>query len=594
MRVVGSETVRGLATYIGSLVHYSARGDALTSARHQSFIASHLLCSGLALCVFPIYLALVGRPSLLGAIAFLWLLSPIAFAVFLSRTGRLSTAHFISGINFAGLVTYCAWATGGLVSGLLPWLIVVPLGAALATDRRVVAWSAGAAGLGLCVLAVLGGLGLVPVLHALPLSPAAFVFVGAASAMAYAAGLVAIVQLVHAQSEGAIRASEERCRLLAEATNDLVTRHDDKGRVVFASAAAQQLLGEPERMILGDGFFERVHVTDRPAYFTTLSRCRANNEPLSVEFRVRRAGSGAAAPYIWVEMQCRPTQPVGRGKRDHDGIVAITRDISDLKAREAELRKARDAAEGASQAKTEFLATMSHELRTPLNAVIGFSEVLNRELYGSLGETRYRDYARLIHESGEHLLDVVNDILDMSKIEAGKFQIVKEPFDVASLIKSTCDLMRHTAEKSSLSLKVDVAPDMPQLAADNRACKQMLLNLIANAIKFTKPGGWVRVSAHVEAGYVVLAVADNGVGIADQDLPKLGRPFVQGSNSSDQNQEGTGLGLSVVKGLARLHGGSLELTSKLGEGTTVTIALPLKAPVEQTEAPLHPLKASAA
>ena len=592
MRVVSSETIRGLATSLGSLVHHSARGDALTSARHQSFIASRLLCGGIALCVFPIYLALVGRPSLLGAIAFLWLLSPIAIAVLVSRTGRLATAQLISGVNFAGLVTYCAWATGGLVSGLLPWLVVVPLEAALATDRRTVVWSAAAAGLGLCVLAVLTGLGLVPALYAL--SPAVFVFIGAASAMAYAAGLVAIVQLVHAQSEGAVRASEERYQLLAEATNDLVTRHDDKGRVVFASAAAQRLLGEPTRRLLGDGLFERVHVSDRPAYLTTLSRCRANSESLSVEFRVRRAGSGEAATYTWVEMQCRSTQRADRGKRDHAGIVAIIRDISGRKARETELLKARDIAEGANQAKTQFLARMSHELRTPLNAVIGFSEVLNRELYGSLGEARYRDYARLIHESGEHLLGVVNDILDMSKIEAGKFQIVRESFDVASLINSCCDLMRHTAEKSSITLKVDVAPGIPKLAADNRACKQILLNVIANAIKFTKPGGWVRVSAHVEARDVVFTVADNGIGIADQDLPKLGRPFVQANNSSDSGQEGTGLGLSVVKGLARLHGGSLELRSKLGEGTTATIALPLNAPVEQVEAPSHPLKVSAA
>ena len=544
------------------------------------------------LCVFPIYLALVGRPSLLGAIAFLWLLSPIVIAVLVSRTGRLATAQLISGVNFAGLVTYCAWATGGLVSGLLPWLVVVPLEAALATDRRTVVWSAAAAGLGLCVLVVLTGLGLVPALYAL--SPAVFVFIGAASAMAYAAGLVATVQLVHAQSEGAVRASEERYQLLAEATNDLVTRHDDKGRVVFASAAAQRLLGEPTRRLLGDGLFERVHVSDRPAYLTTLSRCRANSESLSVEFRVRRAGSGEAATYTWVEMQCRPTQRADRGKRDHAGIVAVIRDISGRKARETELLKARDIAEGANQAKTQFLASMSHELRTPLNAVIGFSEVLNRELYGSLGEARYRDYARLIHESGEHLLGVVNDILDMSKIEAGKFQIVRESFDVASLINSCCDLMRHTAEKSSITLKVDVAPDIPKLAADNRACKQILLNVIANAIKFTKPGGWVRVSAHVEARDVVFTVADNGIGIADQDLPMLGRPFVQANNSSDSGQEGTGLGLSVVKGLARVHGGSLELRSKLGEGTTATIALPLNAPVEQVEAPSHPLKVSAA
>jgi cell cycle sensor histidine kinase DivJ len=226
---------------------------------------------------------------------------------------------------------------------------------------------------------------------------------------------------------------------------------------------------------------------------------------------------------------------------------------------------------------------MSHELRTPLNAVIGFSEILSRELFGSLGEPRYREYARLIHESGEHLLNVVNDILDMSKIEAGKFTIVKEPFDVAALIKSCCDIMRHTAEQRGLSLKVHVAPDIPELAADKRACKQMLLNVISNAIKFTESGGWVEVSARVEDGNVVFEVSDNGIGIADQDLSRLGSPFVQANSSYNRSHEGAGLGLSVVKGLARLHGGTLELTSTLGEGTTARIGLPLDVLSESVE-----------
>lgn len=589
-----SESVRGLAAYFGSLVHDSARGDALTLARHQSFIASRLLGGLLALCVFPLYLVVVGKPSLLGAAAFLWLLSPIAIAIFLSRTGRFAAAHLISAANFAGLVTYCAWLTGGLTSGLIPWFVVVPFEAALAADRRIVGWSAAAAGLGFAVLAALGLFGFVPPPYTLPLSPQQFVLVGAATATAYAAGLAVMVQMVHWQSEGAVRAGEDRYRLLAENANDMITRHDERGRVVFASQAVQQLLGEPAQKVLGDGLFERVHVADRPAYLTALSRCQSNNEAMAVEFRVRRAGAGEAGRYTWVEMRCRPMRPMEGAKLEKPGIVSITRDISDRKAQEAELLRARDEAESASRAKIQFLASMSHELRTPLNAVIGFSEILNRELFGALGEARYRDYARLIHESGEHLLNVVNGILDMSKIEAGKFKIVKEPFDVASLVNSCCDIMRHTAEQKSLTLEVDVAPAIPELAADKRACKQMLLNVIANAIKFTEPGGWVRVSAKVDGQNVMLAVSDNGIGIADQDLPKLGNPFVQADSSYNRSHEGAGLGLSVVKGLVRLHGGTLELTSKLGEGTTATIMLPLDAVLESVEAPLHTATVSAA
>jgi cell cycle sensor histidine kinase DivJ len=592
--VFGNESVRELAAYFGSLVHGSVRGDPSTAARHQSFIASHLLASLLALCVFPVYLVVSGKPTLLGALAFLWLLSPIAIAIFLSRTGKFAAAHLASAANFAGLVTYCAWLTGGLGSGLIPWMVVVPLEAALATDRRIVAWAAGAAGLGIAVLAAVESLGLTHMSGVLPVPPMLLAFIGAAFAMAYAAGLAVMVQLVHTRSEATIRSGEERYRLLAENVNDMITRHDEKGRVVFASLAAQQLLGEPAPKVLGDGLFERVHVIDRPSYLTALSRCYASNEAIAVEFRLRSAGAGDKARYVWVEMRCRPMRQPDGARLDRPGIVAVTRDISERKAQEAELLRARDEAESASRAKTQFLANMSHELRTPLNAIIGFSEILNRELFGTLGEVRYRDYARLIHESGEHLLNVVNDILDMSKIEAGRFKIVKEPFAVASLVNSCCDILSHSAAQKSISLVADVAPGIPKLPADKRACKQMLLNMISNAIKFTEPGGWVRVSARVEDGNVMLTVADNGIGIAEQDLPKLGNPFVQANNSHDRNHDGAGLGLSVVKGLARLHDGTLTLTSKLGQGTTVTINLPLDAALESVEAPLQTPTVSAA
>ena len=162
MRVIGGESLHGLAAYFSSLVHASVEDDAVASARHQSFIASHLIGGLLALCVFPIYLVLSGKPSLLGALAFLWFLSPIAIAIFLSRTGKFAAAHLISAANFAGLVTFSAWLTGGILSYLVPWMLVVPLEAALATDRRIVAWAAAVAALGLIVLAAAGALGFVP------------------------------------------------------------------------------------------------------------------------------------------------------------------------------------------------------------------------------------------------------------------------------------------------------------------------------------------------------------------------------------------------------------------------------------------------
>jgi cell cycle sensor histidine kinase DivJ len=374
----------------------------------------------------------------------------------------------------------------------------------------------------------------------------------------------------------------------------MITRHDDKGRVVFASAAAETLFGEPAGRIDGDGLFERVHVADRPAYLTALSRALAGNEQVTGEFRIRRTGGDGAATYVWVEMHCRPITVAENGKPGPTGLVAVTRDISDRKAHEAETVRARQAAEDESRAKTEFLANMSHELRTPLNAVIGFADILNRELYGRLSEARHRDYARLIHESSAHLLNVVNDILDMSKVEAGKFTIVKAPVDVEALVSLCCDMMRHVAEQRSLALIADVAADIPALPADKRTCKQMLLNLIANAVKFTEPGGVVRVAARVAGETLELSVADNGIGIAQQDLPKLGNPFIQANNVYGRDRDGTGLGLSVVSGLAALHGGRFKIDSTFGEGTTATIILPYDATAESGEAALPRPEVSAA
>jgi cell cycle sensor histidine kinase DivJ len=390
-------------------------------------------------------------------------------------------------------------------------------------------------------------------------------------------------------------ARKECYRLIAENATDMITSHDAKGRVVFASPAAQHLLGERVQKIMGDGLFKRVHVADRPAYLSALSRCLTDNETVAVEFRVSRTGARESSRYAWVEMRCRPMPSIDAGA-ERTGIVAVTRDITEYKTQEAQLREARDEAESASRAKTQFLASMSHELRTPLNAVIGFSEILNQELFGALGEARYRDYARLIQESGEHLLNVVNDILDMSKIEVGKFKIVKEPFGVAKLVKSCCGVMRHMAEQKSIDLRIEVASGLPELAADKRACKQMLLNVISNAIKFTEPGGWVKVQVRRQEENITFAVSDNGIGIGEQDLPRLGNPFVQANASCDRNYTGTGLGLSVVKALARLHGGDLELTSTLGKGTTATITLPFNGGAEATpvELSLHTPRISAA
>jgi two-component system cell cycle sensor histidine kinase PleC len=250
-------------------------------------------------------------------------------------------------------------------------------------------------------------------------------------------------------------------------------------------------------------------------------------------------------------------------------------------ARSNEEQKRR--AEAASRAKSAFLANMSHELRTPLNAVIGFSEIMSQQLFGPLGDERYQTYSKDILASGQLLLDLINDILDMAKIEAGKFNLAPRPLDPSDAIEQAVRLMRRRAEEKGLQLLVD-APDLPEIEADHRAVKQMLLNLLSNAVKFTDKGG-VMVEGRANETVITLRVIDTGRGISREHLPRLARPFEQVESELARDHPGTGLGLALTKSLAEMHGGRMEIESELGKGTVVTITLPRTAQtVEQIAA----------
>ncbi|HMH98844.1 MAG TPA: PAS domain-containing sensor histidine kinase [Bradyrhizobium sp.] len=566
---------------LDTLLHSSAQYDALTRARHRAFMAPRLLGSLAAFAAFPAYLAMRGAPTALEVAAFAWLIAPILLSWFLSRTGRYEGAHVLSSLALAGLVMTVAMTTGGIESFAAIWLVVVPLEAALSASRRVVALASALALACAAMLIAFGYFGMLPTPEVNTVSRSIFMAFGVASATLYAAGLAFGAESLARTSVALLYVEEDRYRLLARNMSDVISRHRRNGAVQFISPAAEAMLGAPVSRLLGHGLFDRVHVVDRPAYLTALSDAARGGEARSVEFRLKRdapRGSerGSLADFIWIEMRCRPLEQASDTTAMLDAeVVAVMRDVTDRKIQEQALDLARTAAEQADASKTRFLATMSHELRTPLNAVIGFSEMIVQEDVLMVDAARRKEYAQLINDSGQHLLSVVNGILDMSKMESGHFEISPEPFAPRAALLNCCNLLALKARDNAIDLVSRAPEDLPDMTGDPRAFKQIVLNLVSNAIKFTERGGRVTVSASVEGSRLMLRVTDNGVGIAADDLKRIGDPFFQAGKTYQRRHEGTGLGLSIVKSLVELHAGEIIIQSKIDEGTTVSVALPL-------------------
>jgi signal transduction histidine kinase len=292
--------------------------------------------------------------------------------------------------------------------------------------------------------------------------------------------------------------------------------------------------------------------------------------PASREIELPRSGRV-------VELRTMPT-PDG-------GLTCTYLDITERKRSEAALLRAKEEAELGSRSKSEFLANMSHELRTPLNAIIGFADILRGEIFGALGDPRYVDYASDIRDSGIHLLNLINDVLDVSKVEFGKVELAEEAVDVVSVIEASVRLMRDRAHAAGVVLTHALPPNLPLVRCDEMRLKQILLNLLSNAVKFTQSGGRVTVRALLADDGLGIAVDDTGIGIATADLAKALRPFGQIDSRLNRKYQGTGLGLPLAKSMIEMHGGRLDLDSTPGIGTKATIWLPVERVIFPLEQP---------
>jgi PAS domain S-box-containing protein len=371
------------------------------------------------------------------------------------------------------------------------------------------------------------------------------------------------------EANDAIRDKNRQLGIALDNMSQGLTLFDAQDRLVVANRRYQQMYGLEDSLVVpGMPLSELVNnLVARGTYTSEVAAA-------AVEGRREAARKGARHSIRQRQRDGRVFEIIHQPLRD-GGMVSTFADMTERETHERALNAARETAEQASRAKSAFLAHMSHELRTPLNAIIGFSELIKTEMLGPVGSVRYKEYAGDIHGSGKHLLQLINDVLDISKIEAGKAELRDETVDLGETIDDCASLIRPQAIAGNLKVMVDAPKDLLRLRGDARALKQVLLNLLSNAIKFTPAGGEVRLSVRInDRGDLELAVSDTGIGMNERDAAKIFEPFYQIRSELTRQYEGTGLGLSLVKGLIEMHGGTIAVRSVPQHGTTMTATFP--------------------
>ncbi|WP_256749511.1 PAS domain-containing sensor histidine kinase [Mesorhizobium sp. Mes31] len=487
-------------------------------------------------------------------------------ALLVAATGKMAVAAqvalAIAGLALGSLIA----AAGGLSSPVAMLVVALPFEAWwIGASRRAALWGAVSAAVAILVQ---------------PLAVAVFPFAGAQIApwhwlvpLAWALTLVPRISALRDTAGAAdVVDTADRLEDIIDAVVLRVARH---GEVLDASAKARTLLKLPPELLSGNGLFDRIHLSDRVSYLSALADMRdgALSRRLELRIRLPQNGNGQAADNY------RPfSLELVRGDEEVDVFTLVLRENDEIARLREDFAAANEAAASAEVAKGRFLAVVSHELRTPLNAIIGFSDMLLHEMFGAFKDPRQKEYVGLVRDSGQHLLAVVTSILDVSRIESGVYATEPEPFRFSEAVDMCQSMMRLQAQAKNIDLQAQIAPDAGDINADRRAVQQMLINLVSNAIKFTPEGGDVVIGAKRIGSRLHFWVRDTGIGIAEEDFANLGKPFMQIQNDYTRRFEGTGLGLSLVKGLVALHDGTMSIESMPGEGTTVTISLPVNGP----------------
>jgi PAS domain S-box-containing protein len=377
-----------------------------------------------------------------------------------------------------------------------------------------------------------------------------------------------ITEKVHIEEER--ERAQYMYRMMAEQSSDLIMFYSADRKILFSSDALMKMLGRTVEEIDEGRFRNHVHPDDLKEVNKIITPAGRGEVAVATYRMQHKAGH-----YVWIETTIRGV--FNETSADAVNVISVSRDVTERKNQELNMKAAREHAEAANKAKSRFLANMSHELRTPLNAIIGFTDLMRQKMFGPLGNARYEEYATLIYDSGQLLLDLISDLLDMSKIEAGKLELNMERVDLGGAIEDCIRLLQERADNAGLELSTMMPKGKLSLNADRRAVKQILLNLVSNAVKFTPAGGHVIVTARSAGQKVIVSVRDDGIGIPAADLPRIGKPFEQVVGDPMLAKVGTGLGLSLVRALSERHGGCMRITSQEGLGTEVIVELPIAA-----------------